>query len=118
MRVMANNSYPAEQPGIPGGLPGNNLSRELEIIPAAKLARIPDNMSDVEAAAFSIGAQTTFSMVRKLAIAAGSIVTFRTSFFPFIRTVTAPPPDDASTTDWLSFSCICSCICFAWPSIS
>jgi NADPH:quinone reductase-like Zn-dependent oxidoreductase len=74
MRVMANNSYPAEQTGIPGGLPGNNLSRELEIIPAAKLARIPDNMSDVDAAAFSIGAQTTFSMVRKLAITAGSVV--------------------------------------------
>jgi NADPH:quinone reductase-like Zn-dependent oxidoreductase len=74
MRVMANNSYPAGEPGIPGGLPGNNLSRELEIIPAAKLARIPNRMSDVEAAAFSIGAQTVFSMIRKLAIAPGSAV--------------------------------------------
>jgi NADPH:quinone reductase-like Zn-dependent oxidoreductase len=74
MRVMANNSYPADQPGVPGGLPGNNLSRELEIIPAAKLARIPDGMNDVEAAAFSIGAQTVFSMIRKLAIAPGSAV--------------------------------------------
>ena len=71
---MANNSYPAEQPGLAGGLPGNNLSRELEIIPAAKLARIPETMSDVEASAFSIGAQTTFSMVRKLGISAGSAV--------------------------------------------
>jgi NADPH:quinone reductase-like Zn-dependent oxidoreductase len=74
MRVMANNSYPAEQPGVPGGLPGNNLSRELEIIPAAKLARIPDSMSDVEAAAFAVGAQTVFSMIRKLALAPGSVV--------------------------------------------
>jgi NADPH:quinone reductase-like Zn-dependent oxidoreductase len=31
-------------------------------------------MSDAEAAAFSIGAQTTFSMVRKLALAPGSVV--------------------------------------------
>jgi len=74
MRVMANNSYPAAQPGVPGGLPGNNLSRELEIIPAAKLARVPDKMSDVEAAAFSIGAQTVFSMIRKLALTPGAAV--------------------------------------------
>jgi NADPH:quinone reductase-like Zn-dependent oxidoreductase len=74
MRVMANNSYPSEQPGIQGGLPGNNLSRELEIIPAAKLARMPDGMSDVVGAAFSVGAQTVFSMIRKLAIAPGSAV--------------------------------------------
>jgi NADPH:quinone reductase-like Zn-dependent oxidoreductase len=40
----------------------------------AKLARIPNAMSDAEAAAFSIGAQTTFSMVRKLAVAPGSSV--------------------------------------------
>jgi NADPH:quinone reductase-like Zn-dependent oxidoreductase len=74
MRVTANNSYPAEQPGVQGGLPGNNLSRELEIIPAAKLARIPDSMSDVEGAAFAVGAQTVFAMIRKLAIAPGSAV--------------------------------------------
>jgi NADPH:quinone reductase-like Zn-dependent oxidoreductase len=74
MRVMANNSYPADQPGIGGGLPGNHLSRELEIIPAAKLVQIPEKMSDIEAAAFSIGGQTTFSMIRKLAITPGSVV--------------------------------------------
>jgi NADPH:quinone reductase-like Zn-dependent oxidoreductase len=74
MRVMANNSYPSEQAGVPGGLPGNHLSRELEIIPASKLAQLPEKMTDVEGAAFSIGAQTVFSMIRKLAIAPGSTV--------------------------------------------
>ncbi len=73
-RVIANNSYPSEVPGTPGGLPGNNLSKELQAVHVAKLARVPDAMSNAEAAAFSIGAQTTFSMVRKLAVAPGSSV--------------------------------------------
>lgn len=74
MRVIANNSYPAEQPGLTGGLPGNHLSRELEVIPAAKLALMPDSMSDVEGAAFAVGAQTVFSMIRKLALTPGAAV--------------------------------------------
>src|ERR1700733_12030266 len=52
------------------------------------------------------------------ATAAGSMEIFSTSFLPFILTVTAPPPDEASITVWLSFCCICSCISLAWPSIS
>jgi NADPH:quinone reductase-like Zn-dependent oxidoreductase len=74
-RVIADNSYPESSvPGVLGGIPGNMLSKELQVLHAAKLARIPDNMSDAEAAAFSIGAQTTFSMLRKLALRPGAAV--------------------------------------------
>jgi NADPH:quinone reductase-like Zn-dependent oxidoreductase len=74
-RVVANNAYPdSGVAGLLGGLPGNMLSKELQVLHAAKLARIPDGMSDAEAAGFSIGAQTTFSMVRKLALAPGAAV--------------------------------------------
>lgn len=74
-RVIANNAYPdSGVPGVLGGIPGNRLSKELEVLHAAKLVRIPDNMSDAEAAGFSIGAQTTFSMVRKLALAPDAAV--------------------------------------------
>lgn len=41
---------------------------------AAKLARVPEGMSDAEAASFSIGGQTTFSMVRKIAPTPGGAV--------------------------------------------
>jgi NADPH:quinone reductase-like Zn-dependent oxidoreductase len=74
-RVIANNAYPdSGVPGVLGGIPGNMLSKELQVVHAVKLARIPDSMSDAEAAGFSIGAQTTFSMFRKLALAPGAVV--------------------------------------------
>jgi NADPH:quinone reductase-like Zn-dependent oxidoreductase len=74
-RVIADNAFPnSGVPGLPGGIPGNMLSKELQVVHAVKLARIPDNMSDAEAAGFSIGGQTTFSMVRKLALAPGAAV--------------------------------------------
>lgn len=74
-RVIANNAYPdSGAPEVLGGIPGNMLSKELQVLHAAKLARIPDTMTDAEAAGFSIGAQTTFSMLRKLALAPGAAV--------------------------------------------
>ena len=74
-RVIANNAYPdSGEPGAPPGIPGNMLSKELQILHAGKLARVPERMSDAEAAGFSIGAQTTFSMIRKLALAPGTVV--------------------------------------------
>jgi NADPH:quinone reductase-like Zn-dependent oxidoreductase len=107
-RVIANNAYPESgAPGVLGGLPGNMLSKELQILHAAKLARIPDEMSDAEAAGFSIGAQTTFSMVRKLALAPGATVLVtggraNTSLFAIaaLRAMDLDPPAEiyASTT--------------------
>jgi NADPH:quinone reductase-like Zn-dependent oxidoreductase len=74
-RVIANNAYPdSGATGVLGGIPGNMLSKELQVLHAAKLARIPDSMSDAEAASFSIGAQTTFSMIRKLCLVPGAAV--------------------------------------------
>jgi NADPH:quinone reductase-like Zn-dependent oxidoreductase len=74
-RVIANNAYPdSGVPGVLPGIPGNMLSKELQVVHAAKLAHIPDSMSDADAAGFSIGAQTTFSMVRKLALVPGAAV--------------------------------------------
>jgi NADPH:quinone reductase-like Zn-dependent oxidoreductase len=74
-RVIANNAYPdSGEPGVLPGLPGNRLSKELQVLHAAKLMRVPDSMSDAEAAGFSIGAQTTFSMIRKLALAPSPFV--------------------------------------------
>ena len=74
-RVIANNAYPySGEPGAPPGIPGNMLSKELQILHAGKLARVSERMSDAEAAGFSIGAQTTFSMIRKLALVSGSVV--------------------------------------------
>src|SRR5258708_11521782 len=46
--------------------------------------------------------------------ASGSILVSKTCFCPFILTVTAPPPDVASTTVCFSFSCsasACFCAC-------
>ncbi len=73
-RVIPNGAFPSEIAGVPAGLPGNMQSKELQVVHAAKLIRIPASMRDVEAAGFTIGAQTTFSMVRKLALAPGSAV--------------------------------------------
>lgn len=74
-RVMVNGSYPvADVPGVPGGLPTNQASQEYQILHHAKVLAIPATMPDDVAAAFSIGAQTIFSMLRKLAIPPGARV--------------------------------------------
>src|ERR1700758_4624655 len=51
------------------------------------------------------------------AIAVGSILSESTCFLPFILTVTAPPPEVASTTVLARRCSICCCISCAWPSI-
>jgi NADPH:quinone reductase-like Zn-dependent oxidoreductase len=58
----------------PWGLPTNHASRSLQAVPARKLMRVPDSMSDAVAAAFSIGGQTSFSMVRRAGVGPGSEV--------------------------------------------
>lgn len=58
----------------PWGLPTNHASRSRQVLPASKLARVPAGMKDEEAAAFSIGAQTSWAMVRRAGITKGDEV--------------------------------------------
>lgn len=74
-RVMGDNAYPdSGVPGLAPGIPSNHGSRERQILHRRKLARVPSAMTDAVAAAFSIGGQTTYSMIRKLALPAGARV--------------------------------------------
>lgn len=66
-RVIGDAAYPdSGVPGVPPGVPANSASKELQVFHEAKLARVPDAMSDAVAACFTIGAQTSFSMVRRM----------------------------------------------------
>lgn len=56
------------------GVPTNHASKELLALPASKVLPIPDSMSMVEGAAFSIGAQTSYAMIRRAGVVAGSKV--------------------------------------------
>ena len=74
-RVIGNNSYPSSGwDGVLPGVPTNHSSREFQIFHKAKLVKIPDCMPDPIAATFSIGAQTTYSMLRRLEIHEGANV--------------------------------------------
>jgi Alcohol dehydrogenase GroES-like domain len=55
----------------PWGLPTNHASRSRQVLPARKLMRVPDAMSDEEAAAFPIGGQTSCAMVRRAGLRPG-----------------------------------------------
>ncbi|MDB9524590.1 zinc-binding alcohol dehydrogenase family protein [Oscillatoria sp. CS-180] len=71
-RVINNNQYPNS--GIEGVMPGvttNHSSKELQIFHQVKLLKIPNSISDEVAAGFSIGAQTSYSMLRKLKVQPG-----------------------------------------------
>jgi NADPH:quinone reductase-like Zn-dependent oxidoreductase len=74
-RVIGNNSYPdSGVVGLRPGIPTNNASKEYQSFHQAKLLKIPPEISDECAAAFSIGGQTTYSMIRKLDIEPGANV--------------------------------------------
>lgn len=74
-RVMGDNNYPgANGNGVAPGVPTNHASKEIQIFHKAKLLKVPDAMPDDVAAAFSIGAQTSYSMVRKLQMPEGANV--------------------------------------------
>ena len=75
-RVILNCEYPqrnGEHRPKPG-LPTNQASVELAVFPEHKLLPIPPTMSDAEGAAFTIGAQTAYSMVRRIAPVPGETV--------------------------------------------
>jgi NADPH:quinone reductase-like Zn-dependent oxidoreductase len=76
-RVLPNHHYVgtgADAAGVREGVATNQASRERQVFPAAKLRRVPPSMPDEVAAAFSLGAQTAYSMVRKLDLAPGARV--------------------------------------------
>ncbi|HEU4510376.1 MAG TPA: zinc-binding alcohol dehydrogenase family protein [Pyrinomonadaceae bacterium] len=56
------------------GVVTNHASKEYQIVAASKVIRIPKPMPDDVAASFTIGAQTTYSMVRKLGLEPGANV--------------------------------------------
>jgi len=70
-RVIGNNSYVGFMSG-PEGVPTNHASKEYQIFDQSKLIRIPAQMPDTIAAAFSLNSQTAYSMLRKLDLKAGS----------------------------------------------
>ncbi len=80
-RVIGNGNYPSEHPDARPGLPSNNGSKEFEVLHYSKVIKIPDTMPWDVAACFTIGAQTSYSMIRKLQIQPGDkvLVTSATS---------------------------------------
>lgn len=72
-RVMA---CPSWGPGQAGGsgVATNHASRELSVLPAAKLARVPAGMDAATAAALALGATTAAAMVRRAGLAGGERV--------------------------------------------
>jgi NADPH:quinone reductase-like Zn-dependent oxidoreductase len=74
-RVIGNNSYPSSGwDGLAPGVPTNHASKEIQVFHQAKLIKIPTSMPDEVAASFSIGAQTTYSMIRRLEMFDGANV--------------------------------------------
>ncbi|HEX2269631.1 MAG TPA: zinc-binding alcohol dehydrogenase family protein [Pyrinomonadaceae bacterium] len=68
-RVIGNNCYIGEGvscDGAAGGLPTNQASKEYLVLHRTKVCKVPDAMPDTVAAAFSVGFQTVYSMIRKL----------------------------------------------------
>jgi NADPH:quinone reductase-like Zn-dependent oxidoreductase len=55
-----------------GGLPTNGASREFMVLPADAVTTVPASMSPVVGAAFGVGSQTAFSMVRRAALNKGA----------------------------------------------
>ncbi len=74
-RVIGNNNYPSSGwEGVAPGVPTNHSSKEVQIFHQAKLMKVPRSMPDEVAAAFSIGGQTVYSMIRRLGLRDGGNV--------------------------------------------
>ncbi len=81
-RVMGNNQFPhSGVPDLLPGIPTDYASKRCWTIHEAKLVKVPAAMPDEVAAAFSVGAQTSYSIIRKLCITAGNnlLITAATS---------------------------------------
>ena len=73
-RVIMDATYPFRENGDMGGVISNYASRKFQIFNEKQLIGIPDCLSDEEAAGFTVGAQTGYSMVRKAALQEGQNV--------------------------------------------
>ncbi|MBK8989872.1 MAG: zinc-binding alcohol dehydrogenase family protein [Chloroflexi bacterium] len=73
-RVIGNNHYYDNSSPFAEGVPTNKASKEYEALHYAKLINIPPQMPDEVGAAFSIGAQTVYGMIRKLNLKPGEKV--------------------------------------------
>lgn len=73
-RVIGDNAQPTVPVDWPAGIPTNHASREFLRLHERKVMRIPPDMPDVDAAAFSLGAQTAYSMVGKANVRRGDRV--------------------------------------------
>jgi NADPH:quinone reductase-like Zn-dependent oxidoreductase len=74
-RVIGNCAYPRSgAAGVSSGIPSNCASQCIWSAHVAKLVLVPSSMSDEIAAGFSVGAQTTYSLLRKLRPQAGDAV--------------------------------------------
>lgn len=73
-RVMPDHSYPHKRDGKFGGVVTNFASQRLQMFSDSALIKVPENMSDDEAAIFSLAAQTAHSMVRRATLKQGDNV--------------------------------------------
>ena len=74
-KVIGDNSYRGSRlnaDGVLEGVPTNHASKEYHVFDQSKLLRVPTQMPDTIAAAFSLNSQTAYSMLRKLDLKAGS----------------------------------------------
>jgi NADPH:quinone reductase-like Zn-dependent oxidoreductase len=72
-RVIPNASYPdSGYANIAPGIPTNEASSRTQVMIQYKLIKVPDSMPDEQAAAFTIGALTSNSMIKKAGIHEGS----------------------------------------------
>jgi NADPH:quinone reductase-like Zn-dependent oxidoreductase len=80
-RVIGDNCYPPAAGGCAWGIPTNESAGEYQVLDGSKLMKVPREMSLAEAAGFSVGAQTAYAMIRRLAVSARSkvLVTAATS---------------------------------------
>jgi NADPH:quinone reductase-like Zn-dependent oxidoreductase len=66
-RVIMNNPWPhSGVEGVPPGIPTNHASHRYRVLHERQVLKVPEAMHDAVAAGFSIGAQTVYSMLRKL----------------------------------------------------
>lgn len=71
-RVMPDATYPLRvSPAVQGGVVTNQASRGWLVLHPDQVIRVPEGMDPVVAAAFSLGAQTACSMVRRANVKAG-----------------------------------------------
>jgi NADPH:quinone reductase-like Zn-dependent oxidoreductase len=67
-RVIGNNEYIDSEPASAGGVPTNCASQRVQVLPQSKLQKVSASMSLPDAASFSIGSQTAYSMLRRLSL--------------------------------------------------